>query len=454
MNRYWPLILIISLPLLWQARPYDQKKKVHLIATVKNCGGELGLYKFDGIDFILLQRSPEKEKDQYSFQWPQGDASIIYLGKKDAQKLPVVVGPEAAVQLTSNCPSIRKATFTNSPLNNQYNEVIQAIRRQKGRRNQLMRQVQRSNGFPEMLKKAEEAMADYEMEKSIYIDSMMGENPFLGKLAALNGYISYAADKKGYPNELEHYGKEFFANTPLEDQAYDELTFLFEAFREFTGTLAKLNLDKAILNGYLDHNLQRIDKKRAAFKNALGGIVLALQQANHPSFLDYGKLYLSHYEHEQTDHLKKLAGSLENAKALLVGGQAPQLSGQDPDGQTIQLSDLQGKYVLIDFWASWCGPCRKENPKVVGLYEKYKDKGFEILGVSLDRDRARWVKAIADDGLSWPQISDLKGWKSSHAATYGVRSIPTTVLLDQQGKIIARNLRAHQLESRLAELLP
>ena len=123
-----------------------------------------------------------------------------------------------------------------------------------------------------------------------------------------------------------------------------------------------------------------------------------------------------------------------------------------PDSSTFSLKQLRGKIVMIDFWASWCGPCRKENPNAVANYEKYKDKGFDILGVSLDRDIASWRKAIQADGLLWHHISDLKGWQSAHAALYSITSIPQTVLLDRDGKIIARNLRGEELGNKLKEI--
>lgn len=135
------------------------------------------------------------------------------------------------------------------------------------------------------------------------------------------------------------------------------------------------------------------------------------------------------------------------------GQQAPEITLATPAGGTLSLSDLRGKYVLVDFWASWCKPCRVENPNVVRMYNKYKDKGFEILGVSLDRNKDQWLAAIQQDGLTWKHISDLKFWSSAAAQTYGVGSIPYTVLVDPQGKVIAQNLRGPSLEAKLAELL-
>lgn len=133
---------------------------------------------------------------------------------------------------------------------------------------------------------------------------------------------------------------------------------------------------------------------------------------------------------------------------------APEIAFQNPSGKILKLSDLKGKVVLVDFWASWCGPCRAENPNVVKMYEKFKDKGFTIFSVSLDEDATKWKEAIEKDKLSWTNhVSDLKGWKSSVVANYGIEGIPHTVLLNKEGKIIGKNLRGEKLEETLNELL-
>jgi peroxiredoxin len=136
-----------------------------------------------------------------------------------------------------------------------------------------------------------------------------------------------------------------------------------------------------------------------------------------------------------------------------IGDIAPELKLTDTSGKIVALSSLRGKYVLLDFWASWCGPCRAENPNVLEAYKKYKNKNFTILAVSLDNVRAKWLEAVHHDALLWQQVSDLKGWQSSAASKYGVHAIPSNFLLDPKGVIIAKNLRGPQLESKLEEVL-
>lgn len=152
-------------------------------------------------------------------------------------------------------------------------------------------------------------------------------------------------------------------------------------------------------------------------------------------------------------YTQDIEGKFVNEASLMIGGVAPDIKLNGPDGKPVSLSSLRGKVVLIDFWASWCGPCRRENPNVVKMYQKYKDQGFEIFGVSLDNDANRWKGAIQTDGLTWFHGSDLMGWKSKPAQMYQVHSIPATFLLDKQGKIIAKGLRGAELEAAVANAL-
>ncbi len=158
-------------------------------------------------------------------------------------------------------------------------------------------------------------------------------------------------------------------------------------------------------------------------------------------------------EIQNSEKGKALKQQIEIGKRSMVGVAAADFSQPDASGKPIALSSFKGKYVLVDFWASWCGPCRAESPNLVKAYEKYKSKNFEIFGVSLDQSKDKWLKAVKDDKYSWPQVGDMKGWENAASQQYGILGIPFNMLLDPNGVVIARNLRGEALEKKLEEIL-
>lgn len=169
--------------------------------------------------------------------------------------------------------------------------------------------------------------------------------------------------------------------------------------------------------------------------------------------LDYYGTILRTFKEEYKDN-KEVQDYIKRQpkKDFFEGDEVPDIALADTSGKVLPLSSFRGKVVLVDFWASWCGPCRMENPNVVRVFQKYKDKGFTVFGVSLDQNKEKWIGAIKQDRLTWNHVSDLKGWSSDGAKLYGVKSIPQTYLIDAEGRIIAKNLRGEMLEQKLKEI--
>lgn len=250
--------------------------------------------------------------------------------------------------------------------------------------------------------------------------------------------------------------------------AKDNSKQLQQGFRELIETKYK---DVKEQPKEMPADIQEFYDKMEASSKAESGIVKDFVNANIDNVLGQ---YLFVYESrrfstdEQKEAVAKLSDDLKKVSVVekmveyhavldktAEGQTFTDLKAKDPEGKDIALSDFAGKgnVVLVDFWASWCPPCRADMPELVKMYKEYKGKGFEIVGVSLDKEQTAWVKGIKDLNITWPQISDLKFWDSELSKAYGVRGIPHTVLLDKDGKIVARGLRGEELAAKIAELM-
>lgn len=429
--------------------------KIEMLTVVNGCPANdpLSLYVFNGIGFEKFQTPESLGQDSFLFSLPQKNPLFYYLGTEKQGKRPIILGQENGIQVSGRCGQLRGAELTNSDMNIAYDRMMNEVRAIQRDMNMLGKELRREQSSAAGAQAVVAKMAANDQKQRRYIDSIALINPYLSKVAALSFYRSFPNNKGEYKDEIEYYANEFFHYIDLSDPIYNDIPPLFESFKNFSQTLASVGLKADNLQPKIDLQLQKITPSGKAHRYALGGIVIGLQGKNHPSFAHYAKQFIDQYE-TSTD-AKLIAGlkaQMAGAKSFAEGSVAPDFTQKTPEGKDLSLSDLRGKVVLIDFWASWCGPCRRENPNVVRVYNQYKEKGFEVLGVSLDKTKDRWVKAIEKDGLTWSHVSDLKGWQNAAAKMYSVRSIPHTVLLDQKGQIIARNLRGPQLEQQLAKI--
>ncbi|MDZ4680435.1 MAG: TlpA disulfide reductase family protein [Saprospiraceae bacterium] len=430
----------------------QKNETVTITCKVQNCGNILRVYQFDGVMFKEIQSVVAEIPDTYEFKIPKSEQKFYYIGNDPNQLLPIILGTENSISISGNCAAMRSAKVEGSKVNSGYELLKSEINQLRDRTNFFNQQLQNAEANSAEEKEYSGKLKTLDERKLFLLDSLKKANPFLGRVMALNTYLSYPHHGKAYPDEIAYFAGEYFRHADFKDAGYNKLPWVYEAFKSYTSTLVAVQVPPAQLRAYVEKSMETIPKGSDAHKMALSGVINILQQTENPEFIYFGEGFIAAFKTKDPGAVANMTQELDRKRAFVVGAVAPDFTQPTPDEKTKSLSSLRGKIVLVDFWASWCGPCRRDNPEVVKLYETYKDKGFDILGVSLDRDKERWLQAIQQDGLVWNHVSDLKGWQNDVAKRYGVSSIPHTVLVDREGRIIARGLRGPALAEKLKEL--
>jgi len=449
------LLLLCNLGLfLTNMTAYDFAiKSTEVIVKGVNCDqiSEMHLFEFDGLGFEKIQSAAKNKDGEYIFKVKSSGKIFRYVGLEVGKFKSIVIGDEDKIIVEGDCSSFNRASVSEG-LNFDYNTMMAKIRNNTNTEKGLSTRFAKSYKNEAKKKKLILEFAALDQIKKELIETYTKKDKWLGEVAGLYTYFSYQNSKTDLPNELEYFANKYFAQADLKSSAFEDMPLMFDVFNKYGTILTKVRgLSEAKLRDILNNTLNKVPEKSGARKMALGGVISALKGANNPLFIPFANTYLEQFckDSKGCNNLKK---QIKAAESFIVGGEAPDFTMNNLAGEPVNLSDFKGKVVLIDFWASWCGPCRKDNPHVVKLYNKYKGDGFEILGVSLDKTQNSWEQAVVKDKLTWTQVSDLKGWKNEVAQLYSVKSIPHTVLLDKEGKLIAMKLRGPALDKKLAEI--
>ncbi len=452
-----PLLLLLTLAQFSQAQTAKSGQQVTLICKIIDASANaesIGLFEQVGLAYIEVARGQRQEDGSYRFTIPGSEPRMYSIGFNESQNGRIVLGSEKELTLWANAQFMEKGRTVGSPINKAFEEARGTISTLRETSDQLRIELRQARASRDVagVKAAREKLIAHGKEKTTFLENLKKTNPMFWRSATLQLSPDDTADHVGTTGELEFYGTEFFGYANLSDPAYESTPDVFDAFQNYVMTISQLGASAATSKALVDAQLAKLAPGSKIHRRAFAGIVDGMQKANHPEYANYARAYVKAFKSQDMGEVGRLEYELKKTSTFTTGMEAPDLEGNTPEGKPYALSKLRGKYVLIDFWASWCGPCRRENPNVVAMYNKYNPKGFEILGVSLDRTEDAWKKAIEQDGLTWHHISDLQGWKSEHAALYSVSSIPQTVLIDPDGKIIQRNLRGEQLGEKLKEI--
>lgn len=437
----------------------SESKKTKISGTLGSCSADsVRVYTLVGSD--LKQVSSGALTDgQFDFEANVPADGFYWIGTDPRDIRSAILISGESLKMTGQCGALRQATLSESIINDDFVRLSRQMQLDKQRYDGLYRQLMSGRVDANLLAQTQQL---YDKMKGL-VDSLQASGSPVGKAVALDVSSTPFNPKNSlYSNALEHYAANYMPLADLTDPDYAYVPMLGETSGQFAVFLSQaFQNDKVKFETYLDQFLARMPANSVTHRNVAARVIGMLEQTRSTSYAKYAQPYINAYPTDRnSQRMRQVIPAIDQylkqkaiADAKFAPGMTPpEIELPSPAGDNLKLSDLKGKVVLIDFWASWCGPCRKENPNVKKLYSKYNRKGFEIFGVSLDSDKARWVKAINDDGLEWLHVSDLRKWQSVAAKEYSVSAIPQTFLIDRDGTIIARGLRGAALESKLAEV--
>lgn len=428
-----------------------------LKGNVSNCiGDSMRLFRVVGPNRERLAAGKiERVEGKMSFELKatlQG-SGFYAIGPDAGNSAMVILGDAPEATVSGNCQNAQQNfKLTGSAMNDEYQTFLQRVIQHNKKVQQLSQNLQVfSRSDPNQVPRIQQEMQTENTAYFAYLDEIEQRPDFMGKVAKFYNFKPFGSDPSHskYASEVEYFVGEFFTGLDLNDPAVAAAPQLFEKAQAFGSNVPSIFPEQQAKK-HLDETLSKATAGSVAHASILKGYLIGMEQRKSDLYIPYGEAFVAQYGSDPM--ARQVQGALDRMKALAVGQPAPDISAATPEGGELKLSSLKGQYVLIDFWASWCRPCRMENPNVVKAYQKYHKAGFEILGVSLDKDQGKWVQAIAADGLPWKHISDLRGWSSQPAGVYGVSSIPATVLVDKDGLIVAKGLRGPALESKLGEI--